>query len=72
MASLWLRGLVGAGQIDVVIAGILVMCGMNRDRARQAEAQRAEADQRHTEAMRALNALIKGMEAAIERTAPKG
>ena len=72
IASLWLRGLVGAGQIAVVAAGILVMRGMNRDRARQAEAQRAEADQRHAEAMRALDALIKGMEATIERTAPKG
>ena len=90
VASLWLRGLVGAGQILVVAIGILVMRGMNRERAAQAEAQRAEtdqrekrADQRHAEAMRALDALVKGMdqqgetlraavkgiEAVIERTA---
>ena len=102
VASLWLRGLVGAGQILVVAIGILVMRGMNRERAaqaeaqhrqveaqmeaqrRQVEAQRAGADQRHAEAMRALDALVKGMEqqgetlraavkgmeAVIERTAP--
>ena len=85
MASLWLRGLVGTGQIGVVGVGILVMCAMNKDRTRQAEAQSREteqrekrADARHAEAMEALRqqgetlrALVKGMETVIEKTAPR-
>ena len=73
MASLFLRGVVGAGQIAVVAVGIHFMRQMNKDRARQVEAQRAEADQRekradqrHAEAMRALEALIKGMDHQAE------
>lgn len=79
-------GLVGLGQILIVHHGIRVMDRANRDRARQVETQRVEADQRHAEAMAALQALIKGMEqqgealraavkgmeTVIERTAPKG
>ncbi len=85
MASLWLRGLVGTGQIGVVGVGILVMRAMNKDRTRQAEAQSREAEQRekradarHAEAMEALRqqgetlrALVKGMETVIEKTAPR-
>ena len=69
-------GLVGLGQIFVVLRGIGVVDAANQDRARQieaqrrqAEAQRAEADQRHAEAMEALRqqgeslrVLVKGME----------
>ncbi len=92
MASLMLRGLVGAGQIAVVAVGVHVMRRANEDRAAQMEAQRREADQRekradqrHAEAMRALDvlikgmdqqaetsrAIVKGMETVIERTAPR-
>lgn len=58
-ASLVLRGLVGIGQIGIVGLGILVMHGMNKERSRQAEAQRRqaeaqmEAQRRQAEAQRA-------------------
>ncbi len=67
-------GLVGLGQILIVHHGIGVMDRANRDRARQVETQRVEADQRHAEAMAALQALIKGMEQQGEslRAAVKG
>ena len=69
-AILLVAGLVGAGQILVVAIGIWVM--------RRASDQREKReDQRHAEAMEALRqqgetlrAVVKGLEAVIERTAP--
>ncbi len=83
-ASLILRGFGGAGQIVVVAIGIMVMRGMNRDRTRQFEAQRREAeahraetdrrekreDARHAEAMEALRQQGESLRVLIERTAP--
>ena len=72
MAIPLVTGLVGLGQILVVQHGIRVMDRANRDRARQAETQRFEADQRHAEAMAALQALIKGQEQQGESLRQQG
>ena len=78
-AALWISGahvlatlIVGAAQCLLVWFGIRLMAGANRERAaalalqrRDLEQQRREADQRHTETMRALEVLI-------ERTAARG
>ena len=59
-AALAVSALVGAAQCAIVAWGIREMVRANRDRMRQAEVQTRAADQRHTENMRRLDALIEG------------
>ena len=59
-AALAVSALVGAAQCAIVAWGIREMARANHDRMRRAEAQTRAADQRHTENMRRLDALIEG------------
>lgn len=68
----------GVGLAGVIVNAVLILKGLARMREaaaeRSAELQDAQEDRRqqqHAEAMTALRALIHGMEAVIERTAPK-
>ena len=76
-------GLVGLGQIFVVLRGIRVMDSANQERARQvevqieaqrrqAEAQRAEADQRHAEAMEALRQQGESLQVLVKGMEQQG
>ena len=56
---------VGVGLVGV---GIRAMTEAAKRRDRQLDAHRRDQDQRHTESMEALRALIRGMETVIERT----
>ena len=63
------------GAVTAILVGLRRMDQANRARVAEAEARSAETearekreDARHAETMRALNALIHGMETVIERT----
>ena len=65
---------IGIGQIAATIGGtivnaFLILRGF-RLMQTGAEQRRVEEDQRHTESMAALRAMIHGLETVIERTAP--
>ncbi len=67
--------LVGLAGVSLVGVGIRAMTEAAKRRDRQLDEYRRDADQRHAEAMRSLEAIIKGMErqtaalqTVIERT----
>ena len=63
-AAIWTDAGVGVLQAGLIGLGLWIM-----DRTGKRREKREDA--RHAEAMRALEALIKGMETVIERTAPR-
>ena len=60
--------LVGAAQCALIWVGLRQMRTSSEERNRQLDNQETAAADRHAESMRALEALIKGMETVIERT----
>lgn len=64
-------GLVGAGQILVVLKGIRVMQRTSDQREKREDARHAEAMEALRQQGEALRAVVKGLETVIERTAPK-
>ena len=64
-------GLVGAGQILVVLKGIRVMQRTSDQREKREDARHAEVMEALRQQGEALRAVVKGLETVIERTAPK-
>lgn len=67
LASLTVRAVsafIAAGSLVAILVGLRQMRQSTEDRSKREDA-------RHAESMAALQALIRGMEAVIERTAPK-
>ena len=60
--------LVGAAHFSLIRVGLRQMHTSSKERNRQLDNQETAAADRHAESMRALEALIKGMETMIERT----
>lgn len=75
IATLTAQYVIGLGQIGIVWYGISRMVTANESRAslqsELMERQERESVRRHTEAMTALQGLIRGMETVIERTGEK-
>ena len=73
--ALWqvaVTAVIGLLQCALIWVGLRQMRIASAERNRQLDNQEAAATARHTESMRALEALITGMNTVIERTGGKG
>lgn len=70
LLTVGLTAALGIPALTLAAVGLWQMRRASTERNRQLDAFEQSAADRHTETMTALNALIHGMEAVIERTAP--